>query len=278
MLSILEIAYYLSIGACTGLLSGLFGIGGGIITVPALMLIFRHQSIFQTANTMHIAASTTLIVMAMTSLATANAYRRRKVLVWPLFWKVLPGLCLGLACGSAISYKLSNHLLSNLFAIFLIGTAIHLFFDARQRKSNPPTIHSNSGNHNFSIIQKGLLIGGSFIVGNLSTMFGIGGGVLLVPLFLLMHCTLHEAAGTSALCGIVSAVVGTFFLFQLPQPLPALPHTLGNIYWPAAVFIGIASVGCAPLGTRLAFYLKTSLLKQLFSGALLISAWSLIQI
>ena len=277
MLSILEIAYYLLIGVCTGLLSGLLGIGGGIITVPALMLILEHLPLFQNANTMHIAASTSLVVMAMTSLSTANAYRRRKVLVWPLFWKVVPGLCLGLACGSTISHRLSNQLLTNLFAVFLIGIAIHLWF-AKRPKPSTPIIPFNMDNHNFSLIQQALLIGGSFVVGNLSTMFGIGGGVLLVPLFLLMRCTMHEASGTSAICGIVSAVIGTFFLLQLPQPLPILPHTLGNIYWPAALFIGTASVVGAPFGTRLAFYLKTSLLKQLFSGLLLISAWSLIQI
>ena len=271
----LEIIYFLLIGVCTGILSGLFGIGGGIITVPALIFVLQLHPVFQAADTMHIAACTSLATMAMTSVSSAHAYHRRNALVWPIFWRTVPGLCLGLLFGTALSHLFSNQALIDLFAVFLIAMGIHLLLDAKRHQSATTTSGFKSDQQNFSVNQQWLLFGGSFIVGNLSALFGIGGGVLLVPMFLQLRCTMHQASGTSALCGIVSALVGVLLLSCLPQPVSQLPHILGNIYWPAALFIGIASVICAPMGTRLAFYLKTPLLKQLFSGILFISAWCL---
>lgn len=274
----LEIVGYLFVGICSGLLSGLFGIGGGIIVVPALVLILQHHPDFQSADTMLIAASTSLIIMALTSASSANAYRRRQSLVWSLFVNILPGLCIGLASGTWLSHRLGNHLVTNLFAIFLIGIAIHLWVAARRSASSSKPSEQITQYQDFTAKQRILLWGGGFVVGNLSTLFGIGGGVLLVPLFLMLRCTMHQASGTSALCGMVSALVGSIFLAYLPQPIHALPDMIGNIYWPATAGIGIASVLCAPLGTRIAFYLRSSLLKQIFAGILIISAGSLLQI
>ncbi|MGV3740152.1 MAG: sulfite exporter TauE/SafE family protein [Gammaproteobacteria bacterium] len=270
-----EIVFYLFIGAGVGLLSGLFGIGGGIITIPALVMILQHHPDFHTANIMHIAASTSLIIIAITATASARAYHKRQALVWPLFWKTIPGQCAGLACGTLFAYESSNLLLRNLFAVFLIIVASYLLYSAKRPYSSELKDHLKQP---VSEKSQRILLGGGFLVGTLSTMFGVGGGILLVPLFLFLHCTIQEASGTSALCGLVSAIVGTFFLAFLPQPNPTPPYMLGNIYWPGVLLIGIPSYFFAPLGTRLAFYWKPSLLKQLFSMLLLISALNLFQI
>lgn len=271
----LEIIYYIVIGISTGLLSGLLGVGGGIMTVPALALMMQQHPAFHLAHTMHIAASTSLVAMTMTSASTAYAYYRRKALVFQIFWKMLPGLCCGLVSGSVLSHAMSNTLLITLFAFFLIGVAIHLLFDAKRTMPRSADKYQFS-KQRFSAHEHWILIIGSFMVGNLSTTFGIGGGILMVPLFLLLHCSMQESAGTSALCGIVCAVIGTLLL-SYPMPTYKLPYTWSNVYWPAALLIGTTSVACAPFGTRLAFYLKSSMLKQIFSGLLLCSALILLR-
>lgn len=270
----LEIIFYLLIGAGVGLLSGLFGIGGGIITIPALILILQQQPAFQTANIMHIATCTSLILIIITAFSSAKAYHARHALVWPLFWKILPGQCLGLACGSIFSYRASNQLLINLFAIFLIIIAIYIWLDAKRfdTKNTTPYIHPISKK------QGAVLLGGGFLVGALSALFGIGGGILLVPLFLALNYTIQEASGTSVLCGLASAVLGSFFLAFLPHPSVQIPYMIGNIYWFGVLLIGIPSFIFAPLGTYLAFYWKPALLKKLFVGLLLITALNLLQI
>lgn len=269
----LEIIFYLCVGIGVGLLSGLFGIGGGIIIIPALILILQQQPQFEAANIMHIAACSSLIIISITAISSARAYHKRQALIWPLFWKIIPGQCIGLACGTVLSYGLSNQILTRLFALFLILVAGYLWFNAKYPYS---TQHINSHNHIIKKKDQNILLGGGLIVGLLSALFGIGGGILLVPLFIFMRRTIQEASGTSALCGLVSGLVGTFFLAFLPHPLAKLPYMLGNIYLPGVLFIGVPSFIFAPLGTRLAFYWKPTLLKQLFAGLLIISALNLI--
>ena len=171
----LEIIYYIVIGISTGLLSGLLGVGGGIMTVPALVLMMQQHPAFHLANTMHIAASTSLVAMTMTSASSAYAYYRRKALVFQIFWKMLPGLCCGLVSGSMLSHAMSNTLLITLFAFFLIGVAIHLLFDAKRTMPRSADKYLFS-KQRFSAHEHWMLIIGSFMVGNLSTIFGIGGG------------------------------------------------------------------------------------------------------
>lgn len=270
----LEIIGLLVIGIGTGVLSGLLGIGGGMITVPALMVILKLHPLFAQADTMHIAACTSLSIAVLTTLSTAIAYGRRQALVWPIFWRITPAIGVGLLSGTSISHLLTNQTLIHLFAVFLTIMAIHLFLDSTRSSPSAALAHKLK-QENFSGYQFALLIGGGFIVGNLSALFGIGGGILLVPLFLQLYCNMHQASGTSALCGVVSTLLGAVLLSYLPQPLSKLPHIIGNIYWPATLLIGISSVSCAPLGAKLAFILPPSVLKKLFSVLLLISAWGL---
>lgn len=271
------VLFYILIGISVGFLSGLLGIGGGIITAPALILILQQQPLFRDANLIHIAASTSLVIMAMTATSSAYAYHRRQAVMFPIFWRMVPGLSLGLTSGTFLSQIFSSQILIYWFACFLISVAIYLFFDAK-RPLVVSTTQQRSAQDSFSAKQLWWLLLGSFTVGNLSILFGVGGGILMVPLFLMLRCSIQKAAGTATLCSVVTAFVGTILLACLPQPLSGnLPYTFGNIYWPPVLCIGIASAICAPYGTRLAFYLKPSLLKQLFSGVLLIVAWSLLR-
>jgi hypothetical protein len=272
----LEVIYCIVIGSSIGLLSGLLGVGGGIIAVPALIFMLQHHPEFQAANIMHMAVCTSLTVAAMTSISTAMAYHRRHALVWPLFWKILPGLVIGLLCGTAVSRVLSNQNLISSFAIFLTVIAIHLWIEALRPHSATTVIPANSEKPILTFGKPGITVGGGFVVGNLSALFGIGGGLLLVPLFLKLRYNMQQATGTSALCGILTASVGALLSIWPLQPVAELPGLLGNLYWPAAALISITSVICAPWGASLAFLIRPSVLKRLFSVVLLISAWCLI--
>src|SRR3990167_7952915 len=91
---------YLGIGILSGLLSGLLGVGGGIIVVPALAMILKHHALFQASDVMHIATGTSLAVMITTTGSSAVAYQRYHAIIWPLFWRMAPGLALGIVIGA----------------------------------------------------------------------------------------------------------------------------------------------------------------------------------
>lgn len=262
---------YLSIGILSGLLSGLLGVGGGIIVVPALVMLLKHNPLFQPNDVMHLATGTSLAVMIATSCSSALAYQRHRAIIWPLFWRMIPGLGLGIGLGFHLTQHLTNTTLTRLFSIFLVCVALHLLLSAPKNKP----ISTQAPSSPYSIAYQALLVTASLLVGILSVLFGIGGGILMVPLFLLLHLSIREASGTSSLCGMVTAMIGTLLL-SFTQSHHTYLHTSGYIYWPAAFAIAASSVCFAPLGTRLAFKLPIPTLQRLFAGVLCISAWYLI--
>lgn len=273
----LDLLLFLAIGVFSGLLSGLLGVGGGIIVVPMLLLVLKTNPLFADTNLMHIAAGTSLAAMIVTSLSSAYAYHRHNAVIWPVFWYTLPGICIGMLFGSMLTTHLNVTILSNLFSVFLILTALHLFRDNAPKPRAP----TDAVQHQSTYTPKNILFISiaSTLVGGLSALFGIGGGIILVPLFLTLQLSIREASGTSALCGAATAIVGTLVLSQLaldPGSYKPSAAIQGYIYWPAAVSIAASAVICAPIGTRLAYTLQTKSLKRLFSVMLLLSAWKLI--
>ena len=241
---------YLLLGIVAGFIAGLLGIGGGIVVVPGLIAVFKTQHLFTPEHRMHAASATSLAAMIFTAFSSACSYQRRNCLVWPIVKRVVPGLCLGLLLGAWLTSFLTNDFLQQLFALFLCCMAFSLVFD--QQRALPSVSPSSYW----------VSVAGIF-VGLLTTLFGVGGGVLLVPLFLALSLTMHQASGTSSLCGVVVATIGSVLLSRY-------------VYWPAALTIGLGSVFCAPLGARLAFMLPIKVLKRCFAVILLFSAWNLV--
>ncbi|HEX4044884.1 MAG TPA: sulfite exporter TauE/SafE family protein [Gammaproteobacteria bacterium] len=263
---------YLILGAFAGLCAGLLGIGGGIIVVPILSLLLLAQG-FPPALLMHTAVGTSLAIMIFTALSSSYAYYRRDLIVWPLFYKFVPGLLFGTIMGSLIARYLSSTHLQLAFAIFLLLIALHLFFEKAYRPVSKEIISETVTVHYLKII-----IAASTI-GILSGFFGIGGGSMMVPFFVYYHIEMHKATGTSALCGLPLAIVGTLTQIFTGWDLAILHQvpsgTTGYIYWPAAITVAITSVIFAPIGTRLAVWLPAKSLKRIFAMILILTAISL---
>lgn len=89
------ISIYLVIGAFAGVMSGLFGIGGGVIVIPALSAIFLHENIFSSSSVMQMAVGTSLAIMIITSLSSLYVHHKHGVVRWPVFQVMLPFLVAG---------------------------------------------------------------------------------------------------------------------------------------------------------------------------------------
>ena len=255
----IEQLFYLLTGIAAGLLSGLLGVGGGIVVVPILAFMF--VSIFPAPLVMHMAIGTSLAIMIFTAASSAYAYHKRGLVLWPLFAKFAPGMVVGTITGAIIAMYLSSRSLEIAFAIFLLLIAAKMF-DTRKVKAERqlPRI-------------LGLSVA-AFFTGILSGFFGIGGGTLMVPFFVYCNVIMQNATGTSSACGFVLAVLGTVSLILTGLTavnIPNIPHgTMGFVYWPAVLPIAITSVIFAPLGTRIAVWLKPDVLQRVFAAVLVI--------
>lgn len=253
-----SIVLYGLLGLVAGILAGLFGIGGGLVIVPVLALIFRNQG-FDESIIMHLAIGTSLATIVITSISSMRAHHQRGSLDWSIFRQLSPGILLGTFFGSYLAAQTSTNGLQIFVGAFIVLVALQLIFNL---SVNP---HRALPNKYF------VSIAGSFI-GALSAMAGIGGGSLTVPYLVWHQVKITRAVGTSAACGLPIAAAGaiSFMITGINNTTIELDYSTGYLYWPAIVGITSVSFFAAPIGARLAHNLPIANLKRLFAVLLLI--------
>jgi uncharacterized membrane protein YfcA len=259
----MELLAYLLTGAVAGLMAGLLGIGGGLVIVPALALLFGARDMMG-AHLMHVAVGTSLATIVPTSIASLLAHHRRASVLWPVVRTLAPGIILGALAGAALARSVSSSGLALFFGMFELGVALQLWFGVR------PAAHRTLPG------PAGMNAAGG-IIGSLSALLGIGGGTLTTPFLLWNGVDIRHAIGTSAACGLPIAVAGaTGFAVSGSNAMAQLDWSTGFVYWPAAGMIVLASVPAAPLGARLAHWLPRHLLARLFALFLLVAGLKMV--
>lgn len=246
------LAVYLGVGVVAGLIAGLLGLGGGVVIVPALALTFAALGLPE-AVLMHLAVGTSLAAIVPTSASSVLAHARRQAVDWPIFKALLPGLVPGAVAGALIADRLPSELLARIFGIFVLAVAAQIFAGANAPGRRP-------------LPGRAPLVAWGGGIGAASTVLGIGGGTLTVPLLSYCRVPIARAVATSSACGLVLGVVGAGGFLATGYGHPGLPTgAVGYVYWPAFLGIVVASVSTAPLGARLAHRLPTQTLKRIFA-------------
>ncbi len=253
----MELIAYLLTGALAGLMAGLLGIGGGLVIVPALALLFAAHGVVD-AHLMHLAVGTSLAAIVPTSVASLLAHHRRHSVHWTAVRTLAPGIVIGGLCGAWLASRTSSPGLALFFGLFEIVVAVQLFLAAQ------PAAHRDLPG------PAGMAAAGG-VIGTVSVLLGIGGGTLTTP-FLLWHgVDIRRAVGTSASCGLPIALAGAAgFAVSGQSHTAGQAWTSGFIYWPAVAGIVLSSVSLAPLGARLAHHVPGPVLRRLFALLLLL--------
>jgi uncharacterized membrane protein YfcA len=248
------------IGCLVGLLSGLLGIGGGIIIVPALNIYFQNKAYFDTQHLMHISVATSITIVLFTALMTSFFYAKQHKINWDIFKAMCPGLALGGFTGSYCSRWIEGAYYHQLFGIFLLVIAIKVFFFSSQSPHPDHKIHVP-----FTLRFLAILIG------LISSVLGISGGIILTPLF--FHYRLHtlSAIGTATICTLPIVFTSSIVLNLLHAP-EHIPGLIGYVYWPAVFSIAIFSMLLSPVGGKLSKILPEKTLKILLGLLLIVSA------
>ena len=165
----MELIIFLAIGALAGFAAGLFGVGGGLIIVPLLYVVFTQMG-YDPEVVMHLALGTSLATIIVTSISSLMAHNKNGAVIWPVFKNLTPGLVIGSFFGAGIAGLLSREHLQLIIGVFVIWVAYQMFIGAKkvidQNKALPSTtkqVFAGTG------------------IGIASAIFGIGGGSLTVP-------------------------------------------------------------------------------------------------
>jgi uncharacterized membrane protein YfcA len=250
---------YAFIGVFAGLMAGVLGVGGGIIVVPALVIIFQINHVVPESLLMHVAAGTSLTIMIFTSLAAIRAHHQAEQILWSVYRKLWSGIVAGAALGGIFAQLISTYWLKVIFGLFLLLVAIKMYADihvTRARRTPPNWVDR--------------LV--SFLMGLKSGLLGVGGGVLIVPY--LDYCGIEprKIAAVSNLCTLTVALVGSVvFVITGYREMASVPYTTGYIYWPAVFWVALLSSMIAPWGTRLNYILPVKQLKLFFIIILLLT-------
>jgi hypothetical protein len=243
-------------GAVAGVLAGLLGIGGGLIIVPALLIAIG--SSHPPDSVMHVAVATSLATIIFTSISSAAAHQRRGGVRWREAAWLTPGIIAGTAAGAVAAAYMSTDALRIVFGIFECLVGAHLLRDLA-----PGTRPAQSA--------PGTLVFAGGVIGSLSTILGIGGGVMTVPFLIWSGMDMRRAVATSSVCGVPIAVAGTGAMVVASLHVENLPAgSTGYVYWPAAFAIALTSMLFAPLGAHLAHTLPVRVLRRVFAGLLVV--------
>jgi uncharacterized membrane protein YfcA len=249
------IAALLVLGTCGGFLAGLLGIGGGMILVPFITMLFAARG-FPRELIVHMAIATSLATITFTSISSMRAHHQRGAVRWPIVKLLAPGILLGSWCGAWIGKQMDRTVLAAFFGLFVAFSATQMLLD---RKPSP---HRD-------LPKAPGMFGAGGVIGILSGLVGAGGGFVSVPFMTWCNVPVHAAVATSAALGFPIALAGTLSNIWNGMHTPGLPPgALGFIYLPALLVISLASVTMAPLGASAAHRMQTGSLKKVFAVVL----------
>lgn len=257
----------LAIGALSGFLGGLLGIGGGVVIVPALIILFDSLGLFAVELSTPVAVATSLTCIIFTSLAAAYAQMRAKMVDWRLVKQWTVFVLAGSFLASSVAVLLPVATFRTLIGGFLLFVAVVML-----------TSWKPSPHRQFPGL--GISAGLGTLGGLISGLAGIGGGNVVVPTLVYFNVPLHRATATSSTLGVPIATAGAlgYVVVGWGQVLsPTSPGAgfllqdsmLGYVYLPAFLAIVAATIVTAPLGVRVAHRLDPRPLRRSF-GVLLV--------
>ena len=243
----------LLLGCGAGFLAGLLGVGGGMIMVPFLTMIFSHRGV-AAGPALKMAIATSMATIVFTSISSVRAHHRRGAVRWDLVGRLSPGLLAGgLLGGAAVFAVVKGTTLALLFAGFVGFSATQML---RNRKPLPsrqmpgPLGASAAGG----------------VIGLCSGLVGAGGAFISVPFMTWCNVPIHQAVATSAALGFPIALANTLgYLIAGWNLPPLLPGSVGYLMMPALLTIACGSMLAAPLGARLAHSMDIAQFKRMFA-------------
>jgi hypothetical protein len=264
------LAALLAVGLIVGFLSGLIGIGGGVLIVPFLYFFYGHPAWsglgVDPSLEAAVAHATSLAVILPTGLYAAATYHRSGMVAWRAALPIAAVAMVAAFAGAQIALLLPAAALKTLFGVLLIGSGINLTRSQEQH-----------GREELRLTGP-VVVGTGLAVGLLSALLGVGGGILAIPLLVyVVGLDIKRVAATSIAIVALTAASGTIAYAISGWGVPGRPPgSLGFVHLTAAVPILLASILAVRAGALANQRLNRRALSLLFAGVFLLLGFGLV--
>jgi len=242
-----------------GFFAGFFGIGGGIITVPCLFYIFGAVGIDK-SFIMHLAVGTSFAIIVPTAMMSVFTHYKHQAVDFGIIKTYGIFVVIGVIIGTFFAASMQTKSLVLFFSIIIYLLALNLIFLKDKTKIKLK----------FTLLQRTFL---GFIVGFVSSLMGIGGAIMNVPILKFVGYTINKAIGSAASIGFLISVFGCLgFLVSGILIKTDIPLSFGFINIPAfLIFIPITIV-MAKVGASTVHKMNRKIIAKLFGFFLIIIA------
>lgn len=249
-------------GLFSGFMAGLLGVGGGLVIVPVVAALLAWSGL-NSISPMHSAVATSLAIIVPTSILSARSHMKLGNVDFAVVGRLAPFVFIGAVGGGSVADLLDNASLKVVFGCLAVALSLLFFIK-------------------IFVIRQGLpaqpvpaLIGGG--IGLLSSLVGIGGGSLSVPMLTSFGWNMRRAVGSAALIGLVISVPGMLGFILAGLDAPGRPAgSLGYVYLPAAAVVALAAMITAPMGARVASRINKDRLRRIFAVFLMVVGGALV--
>jgi uncharacterized membrane protein YfcA len=243
-------------GALTGVLAGLFGVGGGAVIIPVLYEAYAILGLSEDVR-MHVCVGTAMAIIVPTAIRSFMAHHKRGSVDMAVVKSWLIPMPIGVAAAAILAASISGRALSGVFATIVALVAVRLLFGRESWRLGEDL----PGNPLRAVI--------GVVIGFLSTLMGVGGGIMVNTVMTLYGRKMIQAVGTSSAIGLVisiPAVIGYVWAGWGVAGLP--PLSIGYVNLLGMAILVPVSVFAAPYGVRIAHSLSQRTLEMAFGSFL----------
>ncbi len=240
-------------GIAGGLAAGLLGVGGGIVIVPVLYMVLSALDVHADVG-IKVAVATSLATIMITSLSSARSHNKRGAVDYQLLKSWGVPIVLGVILGTVLAAYVRGWVMTAIFAVVALLVALNMLFRGKGAKVMD------------AFPNQGVKLGSGFIVGLISSMMGIGGGTLSVPILTAFGFEIRRAVGTAAAIGFLIAIPGTIGYVIAGWSSANLPYgSIGFVNVIAFIALVPLTALFAPIGARIAHTIPPNMLRYAFA-------------
>ncbi|WBH15036.1 sulfite exporter TauE/SafE family protein [Sphingomonas radiodurans] len=246
-------------GLLAGFAAGVFGIGGGFVVVPALLVVLPLLG-GMPSEYAHVAIGTSAATIIMTSVRSLRSHAKRGAVDFEMLRGWAPWIVGGAVLGVMLADRINGRALIAIFASGVLLMSVNFLVPTLGNRVVSQTLPTGP--------LRASIAGG---LGTFSALLGIGGGTIAIMVMTLCGRTIHRAIATASGIGTLIAVPSAIGFAIIGLHAPGLPWgSLGYVNLPATAAVASMSMLTAPLGVAAAHSLPADLLKRAFGVYLLV--------